>query len=111
MNGGGVGLWIVTFLFGVSIAPQFASMISYAEAHLALSGAATSIFIGAAGLGGLVMPWTIGQLFDAHGPEVLPTVVLVACLSTIAVGLWVRHLVQVSGTQRPPVTSMNAPVT
>ena len=38
VNGGGVGLWIVTFLFGVSIAPQFASMISYAEAHLALSG-------------------------------------------------------------------------
>ena len=111
VNGGGIGLWIVTFLFGVSIAPQFASMISYAEAHLALSGAATSVFIGAAGLGGLVMPWTIGQLFDAHGPEVLPTVVLVACLATIVVGLWARHLVQVSGTQRPPVTSMNAPVT
>jgi fucose permease len=111
VNGGNIGLWIVTFLFGVSIAPQFASMISYAEAHLALSGAATSIFIGAAGLGGLVMPWTLGQLFDVHGPEVLPPVVLVACLATIAAGLWVRHLVQVSGTQRPPVTSMNAPVT
>jgi fucose permease len=111
VNGGGIGLWIVTFLFGVSIAPQFASMISYAEAHLALSGAATSVFIGAAGLGGLVMPWTLGQLFDAHGPEVLPPVVLVACLATIAVGLWVRHIVQVTGTQRPPVTSMNAPVT
>ena len=52
-------------------------MIGYAEAHLALSGAATSVFIGAAGLGGLVMPWTLGQLFDAHGPEVLPPVILV----------------------------------
>jgi fucose permease len=111
VNGGNVGLWIVTFLFGVSIAPQFASMISYAEAHLALSGAATSVFIGAAGLGGLVMPWTVGQLFDAHGPGVLPPVTLGACLATIAVGLWVRHMVQVSGTQRPPVTSMKAPVT
>jgi fucose permease len=111
VNGGNIGLWIVTFLFGVSIAPQFASMISYAEAHLALSGAATSVFIGAAGLGGLVMPWTVGQLFDAHGPEVLPPVTFGACLATIAAGLWVRHMVQVSGTQRPPVTSMNAPVT
>ena len=111
VNGGNIGLWIVTFLFGVSIAPQFASMISYAEAHLALSGAATSVFIGAAGLGGLVMPWTLGQLFDARGPGVLPPVTLVACLATIAAGLWVRHMVQVSGTQRPPVTSMNAPVT
>jgi FHS family glucose/mannose:H+ symporter-like MFS transporter len=111
VNGGNIGLWIVTFLFGVSIAPQFASMISYAEAHLALSGAATSVFIGAAGLGGLVMPWTVGQLFDAQGPGVLPPVTLGACLATIAAGLWVRHMVQVSGTQRPPVTSMNAPVT
>jgi fucose permease len=111
VNGGNIGLWIVTFLFGVSIAPQFASMISYAEAHLALSGAATSVFVGAAGLGGLVMPFTLGQLFDAHGPEVLPPVVLVACVATIGAGVWVRHLVQVTGTQRPPVTSMNAPVT
>ena len=38
-------------------------------------------------------------------------VTFVACLATIAAGLWVRHIVQVSGTQRPPVTSMNAPVT
>ena len=111
VNGGGIGLWLVTFMFGVSIAPQFASMISYAEAHLALSGAATSVFIGAAGLGGLVMPWVLGQLFDAHGPEVLPPVILMACLATIGAGLWVRHMVQVVGTQRPPVTSMNAPVT
>ena len=34
-------------------------------------------FIGAAGLGGLVMPWLLGQLFDAHGPGVLPPVTLV----------------------------------
>jgi len=111
VNGGNIALWIVTFLFGVSIAPQFASMIAYAEAHFALSGAATSAFVGAAGLGGLVMPWSVGQLFDAKGPGVLPTVTLVACVVTIAAGLWVRHIVQVNGTQRPPVTSMNAPVT
>jgi fucose permease len=111
VNGGNIGLWIVTFLFGGSIAPQFASMISYAESHLALSGKATSAFIGAAGLGGLVMPWLLGQLFDAHGPGVLPPVTLIACLATVVVGLWVRHSVRVTEGQRPPVTSMNAPVT
>ena len=110
-NGGNVGLWIVTFLFGVAVAPQFASMIGYAEAHFALSGAATSAFIAAAGLGGLVMPWTLGQLFDAYGPEVLPPVTLGACMATIAAALWVRHTVQTAAAQRPPVTSMNAPVT
>ena len=111
VNGGNIGLWIVTFLFGVSIAPQFAAMIGYAEAHLALSGAATSAFIGAAGLGGLVMPWSLGLLFDAHGPEVLPPVTFAVCLAVVAAGLWVRHIVHVAEDQRPPVTSMNAPVT
>ncbi|MEY2554434.1 MAG: transporter, family, Na+ dependent glucose transporter 1, partial [Ilumatobacteraceae bacterium] len=111
VNGGNLGLWIVTFMFGFSIAPQFASMIAYAESHFALSGAATSAFVGAAGLGGLVMPWSLGQLFDAHGPGVLPPVTLGACVATIGVGLWVRHLVRVVDGQRPPVTSMNAPVT
>jgi fucose permease len=111
VNGGGLGLWIVTFFFGLSIAPQFASMIAYAEAHFALSGAATSVFIGAAGLGGLVMPYLLGQLFDAHGARVLPPVTLMACIATIGAGLWVRHIVQISDRQRPPVTSMNAPVT
>ena len=86
-------------------------MIGYAESHLALSGKATSAFIGAAGLGGLVMPWSLGQLFDARGPGVLPPVTLGACVATIAVGLWVRHIVRVNESQRPPVTSMNAPVT
>lgn len=111
VNGGNIGLWIVTFVFGFSIAPQFASMIGYAESHLALSGKATSAFIGAAGLGGLVMPWSLGQLFDAHGPGVLPPVTLGACVATIAVGLWVRHIVMLNESHRPPVTSMNAPVT
>jgi fucose permease len=111
VHGGNIGLWIVTFVFGVSVAPQFASMIGYAEAHLALSGAATSAFIAAAGLGGLVMPWSLGQLFAAHGPGVLPPVTFGACLATVAAGLWVRHIVRLGEVQRPPVTSMNAPVT
>ena len=37
--------------------------------------------------------------------------VLAACVVTIAAGLWVRHIVRVSDGQRPPVTSMKAPVT
>jgi fucose permease len=100
VNDGNVGLWIVTFIFGLSIAPQFASMVGYAGTHFALSGAATSAFVGAAGLGGLVMPWVLGQLFDAHGPGVLPPITFGSCVATIAAGLWVRHIVRVAETRR-----------
>jgi MFS transporter, FHS family, Na+ dependent glucose transporter 1 len=112
VNGGNVGLWIVVFMFGAAIAPQFASMINYAETHLALSGASASAFIAAAGLAGLVMPWSLGLLFDARGPGVLPPVTMGLCVATVAAGLWVRHMCRhVADVQRPPVTSMNAPVT
>lgn len=111
VNDGNLGLWIVTFVFGISIAPQFASMVGFAGTHFTLSGAATSAFVAAAGLGGLVMPWSLGQLFDAHGPRVLPPVTLGACVATVVAGLWVRHIVRVADLHRPPVTSMKAPVT
>ena len=68
---GGPMLWVVTFLFAVSIAPQYASMMAFAESHLALSGKNTSVIVGASGVGGLVMPWLLGQLFDAVGPRVV----------------------------------------
>lgn len=110
VNDGNAGLWIVTFLFGVSIAPQFASMVAYAGTHFTLSGAATSAFVAAAGLGGLVMPWSLGQLFDAHGPRVLPPVTLATCIVTIAAGLWVRHIVHVADRHRPPVTAPDVTV-
>ncbi len=85
---GGPMLWIVTGLFALSIAPQYASMMAFAEAHLALSGKNTSAIVAASGVGGLVMPWVLGQLFDAVGPEALPPVMVVMALLTSLVA-WV----------------------
>lgn len=96
-GGPGFGLWIVMFGIGLVIAPQFASMIAFAEEHLTLSGAATAAFIAAAGLGGLIIPWLLGVLFDAKGGDVLPPVVLVSSLITAATAALAGWLVL-----RPP---------
>lgn len=114
--GPGMWLWVVVFVIGLVIAPQFAAMIAFAEEHLALSGGSTSAFIAAAGLGGLTLPWLLGVLFDAHGAEVLPPVVLIsACLCALSAGLAAWLVLRGGGPaatgQRPPVTSTNAPVT
>ena len=42
-------------------------MIAFAERHVAITGAATSWFIGAVAMGGFGLPWLIGQLFDRTG--------------------------------------------
>jgi FHS family Na+ dependent glucose MFS transporter 1 len=105
---GGPMLWAVTFLFAMAIAPQYASMLAFGEAHLALSGKNTAALVGASGVGGLLMPWVLGQLFDAVGPEALPPVMVVMSLVTAAVALVGGRVVLAA--QRPPVTSMNVPV-
>jgi hypothetical protein len=45
--GGGQLVWVGTALLGIGLAPQFATMIAFAERHVAITGTATSWFIGA----------------------------------------------------------------
>ncbi len=106
-------LWVVTFLFAVSVAPQYASMMAFAESHLALSGRNTAAIIAASGLGGLFMPWLLGQLFDNVGPRALPPTIIVGTIAAALIALLVgRALLSVDDvSQRPPATSMNEPVT
>jgi FHS family Na+ dependent glucose MFS transporter 1 len=108
LRGPGAWLWVVTFVFAVSVAPQYASMMAFAEHHLVLSGRSTSVFVAASGLGLLVLPSLIGQMFDRWGATSLPPTILVAVAVTGIVGLIVGRML--SG-QRPPATSTSAPVT
>ena len=81
-DGAAAPVWIGTVLFGLGTAPQFATMIAFAERHLPLTGEATSWFLGAAALGSLAMPWLIGQLLDAQGARAMPWAVFTAAVAT-----------------------------
>jgi MFS transporter, FHS family, Na+ dependent glucose transporter 1 len=63
-NGSPPVVWTMTALIGLTLAPQFATMIAYTEDHISLTGQATSWFISAAGLGGMALPYLIGQMLD-----------------------------------------------
>lgn len=78
-------VWITTILMGFAIAPQFATMIAYAEEHIALSGRATAWFVSAAGVGGLVLPFVIGQMLDRSGSDAMPKAVFG---SAVAAAMW-----------------------
>jgi fucose permease len=82
--GSGQLVWVATALLGIGLAPQFATMIAFAERHVAITGSATSWFIGAVAIGGFVLPWLIGQLFDRTGSEALPAAVLISAGATLA---------------------------
>lgn len=88
-RGSGAAVWVSTVLLAVGLAPQFATMLAFASEHLPLTGSATSWFMASAAIGGLTVPWLIGQLFSSAGPGALPAVVFIGTAATL---LWVLVL-------------------
>ncbi|MFM8312632.1 MAG: MFS transporter [Ilumatobacteraceae bacterium] len=85
--GEGPLLWAIAFVFGAMVAPQYAAMMGFAESHLALSGRITSAIVATSGLGALVMPRIMGELFDRRGPDTFPGILVVLGLVTVVAAL------------------------
>lgn len=79
-------VWIGSALYGLAAAPQYPTMIALVDRHLSLSARATSWIVGAAAIGGLLVPLSIGPLIDSVGATSMP--VVVGVVSAIAFG-WV----------------------
>jgi FHS family Na+ dependent glucose MFS transporter 1 len=93
-------VWIGTLGLGLSIASMFPTMLALAERRMAVTGRVTRWFFIGVGLGGMSLPWLIGQRFEAQGPTAAMAAIL---LLLIAMG--VVHLVLSlnwphSGTER-----------
>ncbi len=62
-------LWMGTELLGLSMASIFPTLMLFADERLHLTSHITSWFIIASSLGGMFLPWLIGQYFDSFGPK------------------------------------------
>ena len=85
-------IWVGTIGLGLSMASMFPTMLLVAEHRLMLTGALTRWFFVGAGLGGMVLPFLIGQLFEVVGPQI--TMVLIGfdlLLTLIVLILVVRY--------------------
>jgi FHS family Na+ dependent glucose MFS transporter 1 len=80
-----LALWTGTILMGLSIASVFATGMAFAEQRLSLSGAMIGWILVGGGIGGMVFPWLIGQLFERISPRVTMPILLASNL--IAFGL------------------------
>jgi fucose permease len=78
-------LWVGTLGLGFSMAAVFPTTISLAERVLTITGSITSYFFVGSSLGGMFLPWLIGQLFEPIGPEVTMIIILVDLLAGFAV--------------------------
>ncbi len=83
-------LWGGAMGVGLFLASTFPTMFSLAERHLPVSGKLTSTFFMGIGLGGMTLPWLIGQLFDGVGPRSVMWVILLDVI--LAIGLFVAFV-------------------
>lgn len=77
--------WVGTLGVGASIASIFPTMISMAERRLAITGRVTGWFFVGASIGGMSLPWLIGQLFESIGPRVTMSVILIDLLVALSI--------------------------
>jgi MFS transporter, FHS family, Na+ dependent glucose transporter 1 len=77
-----------TLLLGLSMASIFPTIISLGGQHMTLTGRVTGLFFVGISLGGMVLPWLIGQLFEPAGPRVaIVTIAIAELLAAIVFGV------------------------
>ncbi len=78
-------IWIGTCLFGLSMASMFPTGINMAERLMTITGKTTGWFLIGGSAGSIVVPWTVGQLFDVTDPSPFVTVLFIDMAISVAV--------------------------
>jgi FHS family Na+ dependent glucose MFS transporter 1 len=78
-------VWVGTLGVGLAMASIFPTTISLAESRLAITGQVTSWFFVGASLGGMSVPWLIGQLFESVGPQVAMLIIMADLVTAVGV--------------------------
>lgn len=86
-------LWIGAAVLGLFMASVFPTVLSWAGRHMTMSGSVTSWFLVGASLGAITLPWAIGRLIAAFGPEAA----MIAILLDLIVLLGLYFLLMLKG--------------
>jgi FHS family Na+ dependent glucose MFS transporter 1 len=81
-------LWVGSILLGIALASIFPTLLTLAEERMHITGAITGWFLVGSGLGGMILPWGIGQLFDNISPTALPIMVMLSVVVNILTITW-----------------------
>jgi FHS family Na+ dependent glucose MFS transporter 1 len=80
-----IALWVGAVILGLSIASVFPTMITLAERRMTLTGKTTSWFFVGASLGGMFLPWLVGQLIEPVGPQIAMLIFLISLVLDLLV--------------------------
>jgi FHS family Na+ dependent glucose MFS transporter 1 len=78
-------LWIGTILFGISQASIFPTFLTLAEERMHVTGTVAGLFLVGAGVGGMILPWLIGQAFVQAGAGAMMVLIFIGIVLNVAV--------------------------
>jgi len=96
-------LWVGTILLGLCMASVFPTLMSLAENKLHMTGEVTGWFLIGAGLGGMFLPWMIGQGFAAVGPYIMPVLIFIDVLINLIIMIVLAGRFANSSKSKPAV--------
>ena len=77
-------LWIGTILFGISQASIFPTFLTLAEERMHVTGTVAGLFLVGAGVGGMILPWLIGQAFVQAGAGAMMVLIFIGIVLNVA---------------------------
>jgi FHS family Na+ dependent glucose MFS transporter 1 len=84
-------LWIGSILLGLSFASIFPTFLTLSEERMHVTGTMAGWFLVGGSIGGMILPWTIGQAFVRIGARAMVTIVFIAVvLNLLALALFTR---------------------
>jgi FHS family Na+ dependent glucose MFS transporter 1 len=78
-------LWIGTILFGISQASIFPTFLTLAEERMHVTGTIAGLFLVGAGVGGMILPWMIGQAFVQVGAGAMMVMIFVGVVLNLLI--------------------------
>jgi FHS family Na+ dependent glucose MFS transporter 1 len=97
-------LWTGTILFGIAQASIFPTFLTLAEERMHVTGTIAGLFLVGAGVGGMILPWLIGQAFVQVGAGAMMAMIFIGILLNLLM-LWLFTRVSV---KREPVAAPTA---
>ncbi len=84
-------LWTGSILLGISLASIFPTFLTLAEERVHVTGTMTGWFLVGSGLGGMILPWLIGQAFVRIGAQAMMIIIFInSILNVLMLFLFVR---------------------
>lgn len=78
-------LWTGTILFGISQASIFPTFLTLSEERMHVTGTVAGLFLVGAGIGGMILPWLIGQAFVRVGAAAMMGMIFVSIVLNVLI--------------------------